>query len=473
MLSIQKSKFKLAVEAAIAAGVDPNQPDALYNFVKTHAKDTVGPRGDSGWLYQNGPFSLIEGDVLSSITQGGSPLLQWLPTRLVTNRVELVQHLEWVAPHGFDGSQTYRDWLATITIADCDYGPTTDWSGFEYQMEGGEWSWQSPVVKIKDFGQRDFEKSPIYAARGDNKGLVALDNDADWGIARALIADEQHVNYITVYGERNNSQMEIDGLDQIIRPGYVASKRVGKGVAHFANPLVINGAILDTPSKVVAIMRAVARKILQRASDRGWNIAAGDIAFAMPSIMWMYIAEAMASTGGYTGLLEQNLRDFLAMRDSAMTSLSFNVDGRSIAILLDSTMGHNVTLNLGDANERSAVVGDIYLLVRRAGPETLLEMQYLDWNQFDSPADDSTFPILGGIARAGWKEINQKCFQYFIEQEGRLVTRFQPLQSRINNVVIETTLSNEFEGMNFTQQDFYAYDGGRGGQGTAFLSPSS
>ena len=461
------------MQKAATAGVDVTDGAALDAYVKAHMKEVTDLRENTGWLYQNGPFSMISDDILSLVVSGGSALVQWMPTRLVGDRFERVSHLEWVAPKGFDGSQTYRDWLATITIADCDYGPTTDWSGFEYQVEGGRWSFQSPVLHLEDFGQKDYERSPIYTVRGDQQGLIALDNDADWGIARALMVNEQHVNYNYVFGDRNNSQMEIDGIDQIVTPGYVQLKRVGKGIPHFANPLVINGAVLTTVGEVLTTIRAVVRKLRGRAAMRQWGIGGDDMAIALPLAMWVYLAEGLAlDGGGYNGLTAPTPRDFREERDRILTSMSIPVDGIPVRVLLDGTMGKNVTLNAGDPTEASAVAGDIFILTRRAGGETLLEAQFLDWRQWDKAPPDNTdkFSVLGGIARAGWKETNSKCFQWFVEMGGRLVSRFQPMQARINNVVIPTLLPNENEAMNFTAQDFFAYDGQRGGEGTALLT---
>lgn len=449
-----------------------------------HRKDTLTPqpdgsyRSDTGWLYQNGPFSLLEDDPLSLVIAGGSPTLRWLPTRLYTERYTSVGHLEYVAPEGYDGSTSYREWLASVEIPECDYGPTTVWNGFEYRVDGGSFSWQSPVVTIKDFGrggQRDFEKSPVYTVRGPNAGRLAVNNDADWGVARALIAAEQHLNYVVLYGDRRNSPMEWDGIDTIMTPGYVQARTIGAGTPHWANPYVMNGANLSTPEEILTAIRIVVRRLRQRASDRNWTLNAGDIAVVMPASFWSYLAEALAKNGGYSGVPVSEYRDFIA----EMQRLNGNgdgygvlsVEGFNVTVIPDSTMGSNVTINPGDAEQSFGVVGDIYILVRRAGGMTMWEQQYLDWNAFDYPADDDVFSILGGVARSGWKELNKKCFQYFVEMEGRLVCSFLPLQGRINNVVIETMSQNEVEGGMFWQQDFYAFDGRRGGSGQALLTP--
>lgn len=470
-MKINAKTLAEAIVKAQAAGVDIADAKALEVYMQTHAKDTLtGNYSTEGMMYRNGPFSFITDDIFSSVMNGGSEVVQWLPTRLVTSRFERVSHLEFVAPKGFDGSQSYRDWLATITIADCDYGPTSSWSGFEYQMEGGEWSFQSPILKVRDFGQRDFDQSPVYNVRGDRTGAVDISTDADWAVAQALILMQQHVNYVYVYGDRHNSDMETDGLDVLIQAGFVQSRRVGPGIPHFANPLVINGSVLQTASEVLTVIRAMVRRFRSRAAQRGWAIADGDMAVVMPEAMWVYIAEELSRNGGYQGLALPTPRDFLEQKDRILNAQQIDVDGRPVTVLLDGTMGQNVTLNPNTGAESSAVAGDIFVLTRRAGGVNLLETQFLDWRQFDSPDDTSKFSLMGGIVRAGWKNLNEKCFQYFAEMAGRMVTRYQPLQGRINNVVIQTLLHNENEAMSYTAQDFQMYDGRRGGQGNALLT---
>lgn len=461
--------LKAHQDAFVVDGFTPGAPEN----VKDYAETIVGERSDDGWLYQHGPFSLMTDNILSLATSGGSPVVQWLPTRLVTSRYEPVSHLEYVSPHGFDGSTTYRDWLSTITIADCDFGPSTDWSGFEYQMSGADWSWQSPVLKERDFSsQQMYEKQPMYTIRGDKQGMIQIKDDATWGIARALIANEQHVNYIFVNGDSRNSRMEIDGLDIILTPGYVQARRMGGGIPHFADPTVINGAVLRTPSEIVAVVRAVVRKLMKRIRQRGWALNSGDMAIAMPAAMWVYIAEEMAKTGGYSGLALPTWAEFRAAKNDVMNSLAIEVDGVAVPVLLDDTMGQNVTLNPGAANQSFGVLGDIYILTRRVNGEAILEAQYIDYRMYDNPSYKSKkFSILGGIARAGWKSVNDECFQWYVKMGGRLVTRFQPLQARINNVVVETFLENENEAVTFASQDWYPYNGQRGGQGTALITP--
>lgn len=464
------------IKLAIEKNVNPNDPVAMKAFLK----DTMNlPRNDSGWLYQSGPFSMLDNEPISEVIQGGSQLLNWISSRKVDYRYENVQHLEWIAPEGFDGSNTYAEYLAAIEIDDCDFGPAATWSGFEYQQEGANWSFTSPVLKEEDFGLKDFEKSPIYRVRGGMQGM-SLQNDAEWATARALFLMEAHMNYLIAYGNRDNSVMEYDGLDKIITPGYVQSHAIGSGTPHWADPLVVNAAPVSDPLDILTLIRAMVRKLRLRAMSRNWGIAANDMAIVMPAAMWPYIADAHAS-GGNVGFVttpfegRMTYSDFLRERariTSGGMGMGFiDVDGQPIPVIADGNMGHNVTID-PDGTPVPGVAGDIYILTRRANGITLLEQQYIDYSKLQHPHNgtQNDFTLFGGIVRGGWKMINNSCFQYYLKAGGRLVSYFQPLQGRINNVVVETLMANENEAGAFWNQDFYAYNGARGGQGDVLLT---
>lgn len=198
--------------------------------------------------------------------------------------------------------------------------------------------------------------------------------------------------------------------------------------------------------------------------------------------MWPYIADAAAS-GGMSGYFDDSFvgnmtwRDFNSER-SRITNGYFghgflDVDNTPVPVIADGNIGKNITFDEGGAGETSMVAGDIMVLTRRAGGMTFLEQQYIDWSKFKTPAEDqgNTFTLMNGMIRGGWKNVNNECFQYYVKAGGRLATYFQPMQGRINNVMLETLLENENEAGAFWSQDFYAFDGVRGGQGSGILSP--
>jgi hypothetical protein len=449
---------------------------------KLYAKDTlIGSHPTSGHLYQNGPFSFVSDDPISGVINDGSPLISWLPTRSVDFRFPTISHLEWVAPDGFDGSDTYAEYLRTVEISECGFGPHGVWSGFEYQTEEADWSFTSERLNEDDFGIRDFEKSPVYQLRGSNIGQP-LDNDADWAVAKTLILMQQHMNYLVVNGDRTNSVMEYDGIDTVIAPGYVQSHLVGPGIPHWANPLVLNGAGVTDPVEILTMIRALVRKLRARLQARRWSLAQNDMIVVMPAGMWSYIADAHAS-GGNVGFVTNNFvgqmtyRDFLAERSRIMQGgLGYgfiDVDGLPIAVLPEEGLGNNVTLNAGADDEGPGVAGDIFVLTRRANGMTLLEQQYVDWSRLDYPTNgtEDIFTIQNGIMKGGWLLENNVCFQYYLKARGRFVSNMQTLQGRINNVAVSTLMTSENEGANFWSPDFYAYDGAQGGAGVNLLTP--
>lgn len=463
---------------ATAAGVNIHDAEAFKLFMK----DTLDlPRPDTGWMYQNGPFSMISDDPISSVINGGSQLLNWLPSRLVDYRFEDVQHLEWIAPEGFDGSDTYAAFLAAQTVDDCDFGPSAVWSGFEYQQEGGRWSFTSPVLKEEDFGMKDFERQPVYQLRGSNIGSPLAD-EREWAVARTLFMMEQHFNYLIAYGNRDNSVFEYDGIDKVITPGYVQAKKVGHGTPHWADPLVVNAANTTDPIEVLKLIRAVVRKLRNRALSRNWSINPADMVIIMPAGMWPYIADAHAS-GGNVGFVNTNFNgqmtysDFLRERaritQAGIGSGFIEVDGTAVPVIIDGNMGQNRILD-PDGTPKQVVTGDIFILTRRANGLTLLEQQYVNYNAMQTPSngEQEVFTMFGGLVKGGWKMINNSCFQYYLKAGGRLVTYFQPLQARINNVAMETILENENEGGAFWSPDFYAYNGAQGGNGNVLLTPA-
>ena len=471
--------------------MNPDNTTALLEMfkdvaAKAYAKDTVANRPTHGFLYMNGPFSFLENEPLSSVITGGSPLLNWIPYRLVDYRYTTGSHLEWVAPDGFDGSQTYREYLRGLDIADCDYGPTAVWSGFEYQLPGNStWSFQSPAMKEDDFGMRDYEKSPIYAVRGDNAGRMPLQDDAAWGQARALFLMEQHMNYQIIYGDRNNSEMEFDGIDTILQPGYITSKVVGPGTPYFAQPLVMNAAGVTSAQTILTYIRSLVRKMRTRLQQRSWNVAYGDMVIVIPAGLWVYIAEAMAAGAGapfanYGFAGQMTYRDFNAELQRIMASGAgqFNgtidVDGDPVPVIAEPNMGVNRTITVG-GQPKDAILGDIYILTKRVNGITLWEQKYVDYNKLTVPDNGTqqTFkrPLFNGLIRGGWKINNNACYQYYLKAAGRLECSFLPLQARINNVALVTLTANENENGQFWNQDFFPYGGAKGGTGSALLTP--
>lgn len=461
-----------------AAGVDPVKVPGITEAMKNIRKDIVPARPNGPRLYDGGPFSMYEDEITSLAMSGGSPVVQWIPTGEVKSHYEVVNHLSFVTPRGFDGSDTYPEWLASIDIGECGYGPSTNWSGFSYRMDGGSFSWTTDTMQVLPDGMKYFQKFPSYTVRGSDLNML-LSSDKEWAVARVMIAMEQHLDYVVKHGNRLNSDMEWDGLDQVIRTGYVAS-RTTSGLATWADPIVVNAATFTTVAQTLNTIRILVRRARRRAAGRNWGILPADMAIVIPAIMWDNLAEYIAAgamyaytnTFGFSG--QQTFQDFRQeyrnVRQGGLGYGTIDIDGTPVPVLPDVNMGEQSTFEVGGTTVDS-VTGDVYILTRRAGGNLLLQQQYVNWSNLDYPAfDEEQFALQGGFVRAGWINENNKCYYYYAEMAGRLATYMQPMQARINNVTVPTLAGDVNEASSFISSDFQAYNSLKGGQNNVILS---
>lgn len=449
---VTPENFQKFLAFARQKGVNLNDPDALGLAMQTwyyggydsdmHKKDFVPPRQATGWVYDNGPFTMHDNELYSMVIRGGSPLLQWLPTAPMTTRTERVQHLSWVAPAGWTG-QDYAAYLSGLVIGVCEYGPPPDWNGCEYRVGYGEMSFRSDSLHRFDFADfRESPRTPIYTVRG-TPGLP-MSTDADWAIAQTAIILEQHQNWNIMFGVEGGN-LQFDGIDQIVTPGYVDAHIVGAGSCRYVDPVVVDGTTITNCEDLLEVIKGVVRKIRTRAFLRSWMIDTGDMILLMPLAFWAYMADCIAC-GGPTGcgvvpggMTYRDWREERARATSGYFGFGFvEVDGQPVPVIPDAGLGVN-----GGAPGAWTVTGDIFVLTRRVGGMTILEQQYFNWSSVALP--DDSWTTQGGLVRVGWVDENKKCYYYFSEMAGRLVTRMQPFQGRISSITVQTTLSDEAE----------------------------
>lgn len=453
-------------------------------------KDTVPPANGlspfltNGLLYRDGGFwSMCTDEVISDVVQGGSVLMQWIPSRGVDTIQSNVAHLAWVGPDGFTGSTTYMEYLAGLADpGNCSYGPSDDWNAFEYAHQGFTVSRTSPTLTPEDFGSRFCDRQPVMRVRGDAAG-INLENDAEWAMAKAGIGLEGHLNWNLIYGDPTIAKYTYDGLDVIIQPGWVSSKLIGGGSAVFSDPLVVNGVGLATPQAILQKVKGLVRKIRNRASQRGYTITANDMAIVLPTAIWTYIADAIA-LGLLMAVAPSNItvnitpEGFQRERErvtSGYYGFGFiPVDGIPVPVITEDTMGANVDMTITNEEDEEEVVagvtGDIFILTRYFKGITILEHQFFNWNVLGNYPAENEVIQQNGMLRTGWVTEANKCFYYYAEMKARILSSFQPLQARINNVTVASLLENENESGSFGSQDWYAFDGERGGQGVALLA---
>ncbi len=414
----------------------------------------VGPYSTDSKLYDSGPFSWQDEDLLSDVTEAGSPLLQWIPTTSTGVRNAVVSHIGWIAPEDFDGSD-YGAYLAGLSIAECEYGPSTKWNAFQYEETFGEFSRSSDTFTIRDTFvlQFDYERDPRFRVRGPGAGLP-LANDEDWGVARTIQDAQNHLSWNIIYGDGTNSTEEWNGLDQILTAGYVAARTVtgSTGTVDFADPVIVDGTTLPTIASAVQAIRQMVRFIRYRASQRNLSIADNDMALVMPVATWHAIAEYLAVNGMVTSITRTEVSGDAEARLGTIMSGgvgdgAFSVDNRAVPILLDDSLG-------ALTNNDTTVTSDIFLLTRRIGNETILEQQYLDYSLAQKSnalgLDINIRTGLGGLIRYGWVVENQKCFYYFTEMGGRLLSRAQPYQGRITSLTVPLNAPFTLEANSYT-----------------------
>lgn len=423
----------------------------------------VPDRSDNYKLYQNGPFSWQSEDIISAAIPAGSELQQWLPTVPMGNyKYEVVDHLEWIAPAGWDG-QAYSTWLAGLDIADCDYGPSPKWNGFSYQMTYGEFSWKSNTFnRLKDLAiPFDYRRSPKFFLRGPNAGLP-LDNDVDFNVAIVAQLAQAHLDYVLNFGSlANNPKMEWDGLDTILTNGYVAARYTtgSTGTASgYANPLIVSGAALADIAALITVIRKMVRTLRNRASKRKLLISSGDMVIRLPLLLWQKIAEHLAVNGQLAGITRTEIPSDAEDRlNSMLANPSWNIDGIPVPVLVDDNMA------VVSGNE---VTTDVQILTRRLSGINILEQRYVDYSTVKVPAElESEMTTgLGGIMRYGWIEENKKCFFYFVEMAGMVISRSQPNQGVVTSFTFTVDPEDELEASTFTDA-YYANFGTPGSIG--------
>lgn len=428
-------------------------PDQIERLMKDAMPS--GGRPSTGYLYDGGPFSSTNPDVYALNIGQSSEFSRWLPSQRVNWMKDEVQHLSLAGlPYGFNGEDTYADYLSSFTIPTCGYGPAgTNWDGFRYQVDGGGFSFTTDMMTvIEDSGLQYYQRQPIqyniHGGFGATNGVIT--NDKDWAIAQLLDKARQHVDYINLYGEKVNSDMEWDGISSIIAPGYVQEHLIGVSAeAKLADPMWVNGISLGVPTDAALLLKtlnAVVTNRLNYIRARGWTMnIASDCALLMHPTVLEMLHQAQAAGGDVywanyfdtPGQILQTLDGYRAEYNRLKESRTLRLGGVDIPVITDVNLGFYGSVTVG-STPTQAYTGDVFFLVKRLNGMNILEQRYIDWSKMDYPfkGSERMDEINGGTARTGWVEEANKCYYYYLEMFGRIVCLFMPVQARISNVTI-------------------------------------
>lgn len=468
-----------------------NLPEEEQRRLMKDAMPGAG-RPETGYIFDGGPFSPIDNEIWSLSIGQSSALTNWIPTERVNYKNDLVQHMSWDAvPRGFDGSQTYKDFLSTIVISDCGYGPSgVNWDGFSYEVGGGSFSWTTPMMMLeRDSGMKYWQDWPRSYRLHKGGSIQMIDNDQDWALSQLLDICRRHVDYINMHGEKANSDMEWDGLSTIIQNGYIASRvKSNSPSAAYANPLIMNGATLGTPADPGVVLRALETMVADRLDyidSRGWSVNissdanTSDVALVMHPYHLIRLQEALAAGGlayfqslyNFTGQI--SISEYDARLEKMRKSKTLPLGGYDIPVLLERNLGGASTVNVvGGGANLPAHTADMYFLVRRVNGDIVLSNKMIDWSKLSYPfkGEDDMMEIQGGIARSGFVEESKKCWYFFMHMMGRMVVKLMPVQARLTSVTIEKrNVIDLREQTAFWAQDFAGYNGATGGMGTPLL----
>lgn len=434
-------------------------------------------------------FSFYTGDIISMVADSPSPFSEWLPARAVTNWNEPIAHLSWVAPEDFTGEDTYADYLAAKDpVEECDFG-----DGFTYQiceymhtMARMAWSTKSEPIKVEDLGMKLFERMPQQVLRGDSVG-VNINNDRDWSIARLGIGIQDHQNWNMIYGDERVYSNTYLGINNIVTAGWVRNRNTSRGTCDFTDPIVVSGVDLENNQEILRMMKAIARRLIRRMSQRGYTPRGDDMAWLMNDTMWDMLSETIAwgvmdvfnPPSGFQLQTTPEVvsRELQRVRTGGVGYGSIRVGTYDIPVLPETRIGHGTT----NSDGLPSVTGDIFILTKRYKGFNILEHQYVNWNSLGkSPMQDLTGFKNGeykpqifqnGMIRVSVQTLNGNnlCWYYGADMYGRITTYMSALQGRLNDVTVITYMEGDNESASFTSPDFFAFDGEQAGSGDVLL----
>lgn len=461
----------------------------VYDYMGMNNMKAV-PSDYTGWMYgyrgdNVGVFTDYSDDVISDLCEDGNEFQRWLPAEPVEEWYDSIAHLSFFTAQDYTGSTTYLAHLTGIDdIGECDFGPGADYQVYEYQHRMHRMSYSNKDYPITHtVGVPNHKKTSRKRLIGSRYNLS---DDSMWVLAGLTELVQQHHNWVTWFGNpyavaTSNKNM-IEGLDLIVREGWVESKMIGNGFAYWSDPRVADGTGIVDPVAQLRMIIANTAHIIQRMTERGYQPGPDDCALIMSKSHWKVYSEILAAGAlvkTYSVSTELQVTPEVVMRELGriQQARSINVMGYEIPVIIENALGVNTTTPAG----HNAVIGDVYFLTRYYRGMNVLTYQYLDWNSgflSDDP-DPNIGPnllfnegMLGGMLRTayGYTDAAQQCWFYGFEEWGRIVPKMMPLNGRFRNLIVPTELADDIESSQFWHQNFYVHEGTAGHQGTAMYT---
>lgn len=306
--------------------------------------------------------------------------MQWLGFRPNKYFQRHVNFITWWGPEGITDNTH-----GTGATSPCQDPPKWSYGECGYYLCHESWySRGGEPVDPHTASQERCETSPRYRLNG-----VPIVDEVEWQMNGSMNVLQQSILRDLIHGNHQNAY-ELDGLEQLVRTGYVNVKRAGVTCPRVDSILVnwghdnFNGT-LNGLGNFFDYLDEVVTEIEWRASAIG-TIAPVDMILLMPRFMATCVLDAFAcyTTCGVTtanDITDQALR---AQQRAARRDLNAGplYDGKYAVGYIALKSGRQLPIIVDDALDiefnGTNYTSDIYLLTRRVGNIDVLYGEFLD-----------------------------------------------------------------------------------------------
>lgn len=326
----------------------------------------------------------------------------------------------------------------------------TEWGGCTLEFNGfGRLSLQT---KSRDFTRahiRECETSPFYLYNGER-----ITDEIMWDLATASNALVNSLHKAVIVGNRGSSVAQFEGLQRLIKTGYVDSETgevctsMDSNIINYnsnipcpadASPpsgVTWNGVAMTGVASLMHVIERVVRHIAHRInmSNLG-GTQEGNMIMLVPGSWIDEVLDCYTCMkycpGNYEGLKSPEARQF---RDSLMEGGFgqgvIRIGGMTIPIL-----GYDHELV-----NAAGTLADIYILTNTIGSQPLMKLQYNDMRQAianltnNGRGNTEMYSTDNGKLLVTPQSITGTCTNWILEMQPRLVLRAPWAQARITNI---------------------------------------